>query len=110
MNGYIMNFAVYTMAMIGFFALALLVYKKSMNFNQNNNNKDFLKVENSLRLSPSKTIYVLKAGKERFLIASDPGNTSMLSKLDENNNEHINNINIKEFKQTQNTVKRINRG
>ena len=35
----------------------------------------------------SKTIYVLKAGNERFLIAGDSANTTMLAKLNNDNNE-----------------------
>ncbi len=90
MNGYIINFLVYTMAMIGFITLALIIYKKSVNINTGTMNKDFLKVENFLRLSASKTIYVIKAGNEKFLIAADMSNTTMLAKLsNENRYEEI---------------------
>lgn len=90
MNGYIINFLVYTMAMIGFITLALIIYKKSVNINTGTMNKDFLKVENLLRLSASKTIYVIKAGNEKFLIAADMSNTTMLAKLsNENRYEEI---------------------
>ncbi|MCD7780131.1 MAG: flagellar biosynthetic protein FliO [Candidatus Gastranaerophilales bacterium] len=81
MNSYLINFTVYTFAMIGFIALALFVYKKSMYSASVSKDKDFLKVENSLRLSAAKTIYVLKAGDEKFLIAGDAANTTMLAKL-----------------------------
>ncbi len=85
MNSYLVNFAVYTFAMIGFIALALFIYKKSMYSASDCKNKDFLRVENSLRLSAAKTIYVLKAGSEKFLIAGDAANTTMLAKLNDNN-------------------------
>lgn len=85
MSGYLANFALYTMAMIGFIVIAVFIYKKSMSFGDVCENKNFLKIENMLRLSPSKSIYVIKAGKERFLIAADPAKTTMLSKLSEDN-------------------------
>ena len=62
MNGYLVNFAVYTLAMVGFLALAIYVYKKTVYSTANTPNKDFLKVENTLRLSATKTVYVIKAG------------------------------------------------
>ena len=84
MNGYLVNFATYTLAMIGFLALAIFVYKKTAYPSSNTQNKDFLQVENSLRLSATKTVYVIKAGKEKFLIAGDAANTTMLAKLEDN--------------------------
>lgn len=87
MNSYLAHFAVYTFAMIGFIVMVLFVYKKTMYSQACNINKNYLKVENSLKLSPTKTVYVLKAGNERFLVAGDSANTTMLAKLDENNIE-----------------------
>ncbi len=85
MNHYIINFTAYTFAMIGFIAIAVFIYKKSIYTASNQGDKEYLKVENALRLSASKTIYVLKAGREKFLIAGDSANTTMLAKLyDEN--------------------------
>ena len=81
MNSYIANFAVYTFAMIGFIALALFVYKKTVYASQQTKDKDYLRVENTLRLSATKTVYVIKAGEEKFLIAGDAANTTMLAKL-----------------------------
>lgn len=107
MNSYLIHFAVYSFAMIGFIVIALYVYKKSMYSGLKSVNKDFLKVENALRLSASKTIYVLKAGNEKFLIAGDSANTTILAKLDNQNNEiKINNEKITDFS----NIKRINRG
>ena len=82
MNSYIINFGVYSFAMIGFLAAILFVYKKSVSAGAPVRNKDFLKVDNMLRLSPAKTLYVIKAGNEKFLIAGDAANTTMLAKLD----------------------------
>ena len=47
MNGYLVNFAIYTLAMVGFLALAIYVYKKTAYSTTNTQNKDFLKVEQS---------------------------------------------------------------
>lgn len=85
MNSYIMHFATYTFAMIGFIVIVLFVYKKTMYSQSGNENRNFLKVENALKLSPTKTVYVIKAGTERFLVAGDSANTTMLAKLDGNN-------------------------
>lgn len=82
MNGYLVNFAIYTLAMVGFLALAIFVYKKTAYSTASAQNKDFLKVENTLRLSATKTVYVIKAGNEKFLIAGDTANTTMLAKLE----------------------------
>ena len=117
MNSYLINFAIYTLAMIGFIVMALFVYKKSINIKSGSKNKEFLQVENSLRLSATKTIYVIKAGNEKFLIAGDPASTTMLSKLDGNKNiENYGNetINKKEkvteFSTLKELTQRINRG
>ena len=99
MNGYLVNFAIYTLAMVGDLALAIYVYKKTAYSTANTPNKDFLKVENTLRLSATKTVYVIKAGNEKFLIAGDAANTTMLAKL-ENNDKLEDNIKVEE-----NTVK-----
>ncbi len=85
MNGYIVNFATYVFAMIGFIVLILYVYKKAMSTPVDAKNREYLNVENVLRVSPTKTIYIIKAGSERFLIAGDNTNTTLLAKLDENN-------------------------
>ncbi len=89
MNSYLINFFVYTLAMIGFFVLAVWVYKKSVYSNTASKDKGFLNIENMLRLSPTKTIYVIKAGNEKFLIAGDSANTTMLAKLENNQSTEI---------------------
>lgn len=88
MNSYIVNFATYTLAMIGFIVLLLFVYKKAMYTPINAKNREYLNVENVLKLSPTKTVYIIKAGTERFLVAGDSTHTTMLAKLDENNINH----------------------
>lgn len=82
MTGYLVNFAVYTMAMIGAILLCFVIYKKTVidsKFSKNVENN--LEVENALNLSQRKTLYVIKAGDEKFLIAADAERTSFLAKL-----------------------------
>ena len=85
MGSYILNFTVYTMAMCGLICFALFVYKKFATGCFSNKNTQFLNVEETLSLTPRKTLYVIKAGEERFLIASDADNTTLISKLETTN-------------------------
>lgn len=112
MNNYIMHFAVYTLAMIGFIVIALFVYKKSVCASQTVANRNNLKVENSLRLSATKTVYVIKAGEEKFLIAADSANTTMLAKLENYPDEMQNSKNngIQELPSLKSISNIINRG
>lgn len=82
MSTYLLNFIVYTTAMIGVIFIALFVYKK-FSFSSISKSK-FLNVEDSISLAPRKNLYVVRAGNERFLVASDAERTSLISKLDEN--------------------------
>lgn len=82
MSGYFLNFIVYTAAMIGVIFLAVFVYKK---FSYTGTSKSkFLNVEDCISLAPRKNLYIIRAGKERFLVASDAERTSLISKLDMN--------------------------
>lgn len=113
MNGYLIHFATYTFAMIGFIVIILFIYKKTMYSVSSAADKNFLKVESLLKLSPTKTLYVIKAGTERFLIAGDNTNTTMLSKLDENNvyiPEEMIKEKIMDFSSIKETIQKINRG
>ena len=82
MSGYLVNFIVYTAAMVGIIFLALFVYKKCSY--AGSSKSKFLNVEDCISLAPRKNLYVIRAGKERFLVASDVNQTSLISKLDEN--------------------------
>ena len=81
MGTYLLNFIVYTMAMVGLLLVGVIVYKKTMLGNNSAQNAKGLKVENALSLSPRKTLYIVKAGMERFLIAADTERTTFLAKL-----------------------------
>ena len=90
MSGYLINFIVYTAAMVGIIFLALFVYKK---FSYCSVSKSkFLDIEDCICLGPRKNLYVIRAGHERFLVASDVDKTSLISKLDikSNNGDVIN--------------------
>ena len=82
MGSYIMNFAVYTMAMCGLIFFALFVYKKFAAGSFSSKNSQFLNIEDTLSLAPRKVLYVIRAGREKFLIASDADKTTFISKLE----------------------------
>lgn len=85
MGGYIANFTVYTMAMTGLICFAVFIYKKVMDGTMRSNNTKFLSVEESMSLSPRKTLHIVRAGNEKFLIASDIDRTTLISKLGNSN-------------------------
>ena len=79
--GYLSNFIVYTFAMVGVVVFALFIFKMSTNMNVKKDSK-FLAVHDTLSLGPRKTLYVVTAGNEKFLIASDVDKTNLISKLE----------------------------
>lgn len=85
MSGYLIHFGIYTMAMLGIIGLAVFTYKMSYGGIKLGLNSSLLSVTDSMKLTPKKTLYVVKAGDERFLIASDYESTTLISKLDDNN-------------------------
>ena len=87
--GYLANFIVYFLAMIGIIILALFVYKKFNMDTLTTGRKNNLKVEDYLSLSPRKTLYVIREGNERFLISSDTDRTALISKLESRHEEDM---------------------
>ena len=81
MGGYVANFMVYTMAMIGLICFAVFVYKKFTDGTMRTGENKFLSIEGSMSLSPRNTLHVVRAGNEKFLIASDVERTTLISKL-----------------------------
>ncbi len=81
--GYSLHFIVYTAAMLGIIFLAMHTYKAVYGVKKGLNTS-ILSVTDSMKLTPKKTLYVVKAGGERFLIASDFDSTTLISKLDDN--------------------------
>ena len=92
MGGYIINFTVYTMAMLGLISFAVFVYKKITDGSMRSNNAKFLCVEDSLSINPRKSLQVIRAGKEKFLIASDIDRTTLIAKLGVNEIVEKNNL------------------
>lgn len=80
MAGYFGSFLIYTSAMIGVIFLALYVFKTFSNkcFSKKSS---MMKIEDSMGLSPRKTLYVVNIENERFLIAADVDRTTLISKL-----------------------------
>lgn len=85
MGSYIANFTVYTMAMLGLIFFALFVYKKFMNGGFSSNSSKILNIEETMNINPRKSLLVVRAGNERFLVASDVDRTTLISKLSDNN-------------------------
>lgn len=92
MGGYIINFTVYTMAMLGLISFAVFVYKKITDGSMHSSRAKFLCVEDSLSINPRKSLQVIRAGKEKFLIASDIDRTTLIAKLGVNESIEKNNL------------------
>ncbi len=97
--GYLSNFIVYVLAMIGVIMLALFVFKYVNGCNTKKSAKrNGLKVVDTLSLSTRKTLYVIEAEGEKFLIAGDIDRTTLISKLNDinkiNNRENTENADI----------------
>jgi len=78
--GYLSNFIVYMLAMIGIMMIALFVFKQTTSGPKKSSGK-CLKVLDTLSLGGRKTLYIVSAGEEKFLIAGDVDRTSLISKL-----------------------------
>ena len=79
--GYITNFIVYTLAMVGVIVFALLIFKNATSVGSGRSSK-YLKIIDTISLGQRKTLYIVSTGKEQFLIAGDVNNTCLISKLD----------------------------
>lgn len=80
--GYLANFMVYTLAMVGVIVVALLVFKNATSGGCGNKTSKHLKVIDTMSLGPRKTLYIVSAGAEKFLIAGDVDKTTLISKLE----------------------------
>lgn len=77
---YIVNFIVYTLAMIGILLIAYTIYKKTVLLNPIKRNS-LLSISDMMRLPDRKMLYVIKCGKEEFLIASSTEKVTLISKI-----------------------------
>ena len=95
MSHYLIKFVFYTSGVIG---LLLIGYIVAKNFVAGglvlNRKKGNLEIEESLAISPRKTLHIVKAFDEKFLIASDATSTTLLAKL--NANGEIDEKNVQE--------------
>ncbi len=89
MAAYFGQFIVYTIAMLGIIFAALFVYKKVTDGTGFGGRSDFLNIEDSISLSPRKSLYVIRAGHERFLVAADLDRTALISKLDDKKEQQV---------------------
>ena len=80
--GYLANFMVYTFAMVGIIVVALLIFKNATSGGVGRKSSKLLKVVDSMSLAPRKTLYIVSAGEEKFLIAGDVDKTTLISKLE----------------------------
>lgn len=94
MTGYLLNFTIYTMAMVGVLFLALFTFK-SFSGGCFSKKSAMLNVEDTMKLSTRKSLFVINADGERFLIASDMERTSLISKLNKKDEKNL----IKEQKE-----------
>ena len=106
--GYITNFIVYTLAMVGVIVVALLVFKNATTVGNGRTSK-YLKVLDTISLGQRKNLYIVSTGKEQFLIAGDVNNTCLISKLEglnELKNDKINDFMSKQatFQETLNDM------
>lgn len=81
MTHYLINFSVYTLAMVGVILVALFAFKTFANGGFSKK-ASMLKIEDTMTLSARKTLYVINADNERFLIAADVDKTALIAKLE----------------------------
>ncbi|MBR1373568.1 flagellar biosynthetic protein FliO, partial [bacterium] len=79
--GYLANFIVYTLAMVGVIVVALLVFKNATSVGGIHKSK-YLKLVDTMSLGQRKMLYIVSTGHENFLIAGDADKTCLVSKLD----------------------------
>lgn len=79
--GYLANFIVYTLAMVGVIVVALLIFKNATTVGGFQKSK-YLKLVDTMSLGQRKMLYIVSTGTENFLIAGDSDKTTLISKLD----------------------------
>ena len=75
----------YTSGVVGILLIAYIVAKNFLNGGMLlQKKKGNLEIEESLAISPRKTLHIVKAFNEKFLVASDATSTTLLAKLNPN--------------------------
>jgi len=77
--------------MVGILLIGFIVYKKSFT-NTNSQSKGIIKILDHQMISPKKSLMVVKVNNEKFLIASGLEHTTFLAKLENTENQDINNL------------------
>lgn len=95
--GYLANFIVYLFAMTGLIGLSVFVFKITNGKNVLKKGTDKLKVLESMSLGARKSLYIIEAEGEKFLIAGDAERTSLISKLESFKQPH-NSIEVRKSK------------
>ena len=97
MTQYLFKFIFYTSGVIG---ILLIGYVVAKNFLSGafvmSNKKGNLEIEESLAISPRKSLHIVRAFDEKFLVASDATSTTLLARLN-SENEVIDKTNVEEF-------------
>jgi flagellar biogenesis protein FliO len=101
--GYITNFIVYTLAMVGVIVVALLVFKNATSIGSVKSSK-YLKITDSISLGQRKNLFIVSTGKEQFLIAGDVNNTCLISKLE----NLTDSVNLKQIPETNEIFNGVN--
>lgn len=104
--GYLANFMVYTLAMVGVIVVALLVFKNATTGGCVKKSK-YLKVVDTMSLGPRKTLYIVSTGSEKFLIAGDVDKTTLISKLENTSSDTLVEENIPSFKDTMAAIPKV---
>ena len=100
--GYLANFMIYTFAMVGVIAVALLIFKNASTPGGLKKSK-YMNIIDTMTLAPRKTLYIVSAGQEKFLIAGDVDKTTLISKLETSVQSDVTNLSSPEqpdFKET----------
>jgi flagellar biogenesis protein FliO len=86
---YLGSFVLYTLAAVALIYVAYWYARRSTggvlpdtSKNSSSSQIQTLEIESTLALEPQKTLYVIRSGKERFLVASSEDDMTLLSRLD----------------------------
>ena len=88
MTQYLIKFIFYTAGVIGFLLIAYIIAKNCLNGSTLALKKKIsnLEIEETLGISPRKTLHIVRAFDEKFLIASDANSTTLLARLNSEGN------------------------
>ena len=85
MTHFLIKMIFYTSGVVGILLIAYVVAKNFLSGGiLLQKKKGNLEIEESLAISPRKTLHIVKAFNEKFLVASDATSTTLLAKLNTN--------------------------